>query len=148
VRRTAAATSWRSDEQERTVPTADVLKVTREMRFRAGKGILWGLVAGLPISAAVTANQHNNNFFGSSPRPIVFFLTDVACGLAGLVAVAGLKLPLDLVVYVAPPSAGQPAHTGLLPAAGDANRRCRLADSDAPPGAPAVVCGPAPRKAG
>jgi hypothetical protein len=125
------------------VPTAEVLKVSREMRFRAGKGFLWGMVAALPASAVVGANQGSTAFFGSSAKPIAFLMADVAGGLIGLVVVAGLKLPPDLVVYVAPSAAAQPARSGLLPPGDRDDRRCRLAAADAPPGAPALVCGPA-----
>jgi hypothetical protein len=100
---TAESTSWLGDhDRVRTVPTAEVCKVIRQIRHRAGKGYAWGLLACVP--AAVVVSRANEN-----DRPGSFFnaiLTEVICGFAGMLVAAGFKQPRDHVVYTAPGSCG------------------------------------------
>jgi hypothetical protein len=144
VKMTAESTSWRDGDRVRTVPTAEVRRVVRQLRFRAGKGFGWGAAGGAVVGYFVAAHQRNslNQAFG-------FIVFDLASGLAGMFVTTIMRQPPDQVVYVAP-DAGAPAAGGvprrsdlLAPAGGDV-LHCRLAARDARPGAPAVVCGPAP----
>ena len=99
---TAESTSWLGDgDRMRTVPTSEVCKVSRQVRHRAGKGYLWGLVACIPV--AVAANAQKSGDIGSSLQPII---AEALCAVLGMVVAAGLKLPRDRVVYSAPGSCG------------------------------------------
>jgi hypothetical protein len=100
---TAESTSWLGDgDRVRTVPTAEVCKVIRQIRHRAGKGYAWGLLACVP--AAVGISRANRNDPAGSFLDAL--LTEVVCGFAGMLVAAGFKLPRDRVVYVAPGSCG------------------------------------------
>jgi hypothetical protein len=94
---TAETTSWRGDhDRQRTVPTAEVCKVILQVRFRAGKGYAWGLLACAPIAYA-TADAQRDPLAGLG----VLLLTEALCPLAGIAVSAGLKQPPDRVVYSA-----------------------------------------------
>ena len=86
----------------RTVPTAEVCKVIRQVRHRAGKGYAWGLLGCIPIAVAV-ARRDNNDVSGGVLSAMV---ADAFCAFAGMLIAAGFKLPRDRVVYVAPGSCG------------------------------------------
>ena len=147
VKMTPESTSWRDGDRVRTVPTAEVRRVVRQIRFRAGKGFGWGAAGGAVVGYFVAAHQRNvdNQVLG-------FLVFDLASGLAGMFVTTIMRQPPDQVVYVAPGAAGAPAAGGAprrsdllapAPAGGDV-LHCRLAARDARPGAPAVVCGSAP----
>ena len=96
----AESTSWRGDgDRERTVPTAQVCKVTRQIRKRAGKGFAWGLLACAPVALA---DSHSR----SDPLDGLgrLLLDEALCGFLGMFVAAGLKQPPDRVVYAAPGS--------------------------------------------
>jgi hypothetical protein len=146
VKMTAESTSWRDGDRVRTVPTAEVRRVVRQIRFRAGKGFGWGAAGGAVAGFFIAAHQRD-----SLNQVAGFLVIDLASGLAGMFVTTIMRQPPDQVVYVAPdagvPSAGgAPRRSDLLappaPAGGDV-QHCRLAVRDARPGAPAVVCGPA-----
>src|SRR5436309_11219064 len=46
----AESTSWREGDRRREVPTSQVCKVIRQVRFRAGKGYAWGTLACAPVA--------------------------------------------------------------------------------------------------
>jgi hypothetical protein len=102
VTMTAETTSWRGDnDRQRMVPTADVCQVILQVRFRAGKGYAWGLLACAPVAYAVgDANK--------DPLDGLFalLLTEALCPLIGIAVSAGLKQPPDRVVYSAPGPCG------------------------------------------
>lgn len=151
VKMSAEATSWRDGDRVRTVPTAEVLRVVRQLRFRAGKGFGWGAAGGAVAGYFIAAHQHD-----TQNQVLGFIVLDIASGLAGMFVTTIMRQPPDQVVYVAPGAAGAPAAGGaprradlLAPApAGDDVQHCRLAQRDARPGAPAIVCGPAPATPG
>ena len=92
---TPESTSWRGDgDRERTVPTFQVCKVSREIRKRAGKGFAWGLLGGVPVALAYA---HSTDF----PLDSLFYFlaAELACGFLGMLVGAGLKQPPDRVVY-------------------------------------------------
>jgi hypothetical protein len=94
---TPESTSWRGDgDRERTVPTTQICKVTRQIRKRAGKGFAWGLLAGAPV-AVVSANSSRDPL----ARLTLFLFTEALCGFLGMFVGAGLKKPPDRVVYTA-----------------------------------------------
>ncbi|HEX4961612.1 MAG TPA: hypothetical protein VF173_12285 [Thermoanaerobaculia bacterium] len=96
---TPESTSWRGEgDRQRTVPTAEVCKVTRQVRHRAGKGYLWGLLACAPISISV-ADSHRNDLLGGG---FLGAFVEGLCPLIGLLVAAGFKQPPDRVVYSAP----------------------------------------------
>ena len=100
---TAESTSWLVEHSRvRTVPTAEVCKLIRQVRFRAGKGYAWGLLACAPIAAGVA----DANKKGLSGGFLPLLLTEMLCPFAGMVIAAGLKQPPDRVVYSAPGSCG------------------------------------------
>lgn len=146
VKMTAESTSWRDGDRVRTVPTADVRRVVRQLRFRAGKGFGWGAAGGAVVGYFIAAHQHD-----SENQVLGFILFDLASGLAGMFVTTIMRQPPDQVVYVAPgagapPAGGAPRRSDLLAPvpAGDGVQHCRLAARDARPGAPAVVCASAP----
>ncbi|HXO40368.1 MAG TPA: hypothetical protein VN999_02895 [Thermoanaerobaculia bacterium] len=146
VKMTAESTSWHDGDRVRTVPTAEVRRVVRQLRFRAGKGFGWGAAGGAVVGYFVAAHQRN-----ADNQVLGFLIFDLASGLAGMFVTTVMRQPPDQVVYVAPgagaPSAGGAARRSdlLAPApTGDDIQHCRLAARDARPGAPAVVCRPAP----
>ena len=99
---TAESTSWLGDDdQVRTVPTSEVCKVVRQIRYRAGLGYAWGLLACVPLAVAVSRNDNDftNGFLSA-------VASDLICGFAGMLIAAGFKQPPDRVVYVAPGSCG------------------------------------------
>ncbi|HEX3553555.1 MAG TPA: hypothetical protein VIA62_10035 [Thermoanaerobaculia bacterium] len=100
---TPESTSWLVNHgRVRTVPTAEVCQVIRQVRFRAGKGYAWGLLACAPLAYGV-GNANNKDLFGGFAS---LLLTEMVCPLAGLLITAGFKQPPDRVVYSAPGSCG------------------------------------------
>jgi len=99
---TAETTSWRGDhDRQRMVPTADVCQVILQVRFRAGKGYAWGLLACAPVAYAVgdaTKDPLEGLF--------ALLLTEALCPFIGMAVSAGLKQPPDRVVYSAPGPCG------------------------------------------
>jgi hypothetical protein len=92
---TPESTSWRGDgDHERTVPTAQVCKVSRQIRKRAGKGFAWGLLAGAPVALAYSHSQDL-----PLDRLSYFLAAELICGFLGMFIDAGLKQPPDRVVY-------------------------------------------------
>jgi uncharacterized membrane protein YfcA len=85
----------------RTVPTAEVRRVVREIRFRAGKGLGWGAVAGVAVGALIGAHQKD-----SLNQAFTYLLSDVATALGGMFVTTVLRQPPDRVVYVAPAGGG------------------------------------------
>jgi hypothetical protein len=83
------------------VPTAEVCQVSRQVRHRAGKGYLWGLVACIPVAAVVAGSKSDD--IGGALEPII---AEALCAVLGIVVAAGFKLPRDRVVYSAPGSCG------------------------------------------
>jgi hypothetical protein len=99
---TAETTSWRGDhDRQRMVPTADVCQVILQVRFRAGKGYAWGLLACAPIAYGA-ADAQKDPLAGLG----VLLLTEALCPLIGIAVSAGLKQPPDRVIYSAPGSCG------------------------------------------
>jgi hypothetical protein len=99
---TAETTTWRGDhDHRRSVPTAEVCQVILQVRFRAGKGYAWGLLACAPIAFAA-GNSEQDPLEGLS----LLLLTEALCPFIGMFAAAGLKQPPDRVVYAAPGSCG------------------------------------------
>jgi hypothetical protein len=137
VRMTAESTSWRDGDQVRTVPTAEVSRVTRQVRRRGWSGLGWGILAGLPVGWLVASTQHGEGTFISKQQATTFVLTDVACGLVGMIIDGSRRH--DQVVYAAAET-----RAGDAAAGGSASRHCRLAAEHAPPGSPAIDCAPAP----
>jgi hypothetical protein len=146
VRMTAESTSWRDGDQVRTVPTAEVSRVTREVRRRLWSGLGWGILAGIPVGLLVASGQKNPGgefSIASDQQVTTFVLVDLACGLAGMAISGALRQPR--VVYAAAgagPAAA--ASTAAAAASGSGSRHCRLAAGQAPPGSPALECAPAP----
>jgi hypothetical protein len=143
VKMTPGSTSWRDGDRVRTVPTAEVRRVVRQLRFRAGKGFGWGAAGGAVVGYFIAAHERN-----PSDQVLGFILFDLASGLAGMFVTTIMRQPPDQVVYVAPdagalPAGGAPRRSELSAPAGDGVLHCRLAARDARPGAPAVVCAPA-----
>jgi hypothetical protein len=144
VRMTADSTSWRDGDQVRTVPTAEVSRVTREVRRRLWSGFGWGVLAGLPVGFLVASTQKSPSGylnFASDQQVTTFVLVDLACGLAGMAISGALRQPR--VVYAAA-GAGTGGATPSAAAAASGSRHCRLAADQAPPGSPAIECEPAP----
>ena len=106
VKMTAESTSWRDGDRVRTVPTAEVRRVVRQIRFRAGKGFGWGAAGGAVAGFFIAAHQRDplNQVAG-------FLVIDLASGLAGMFVTTIMRQPPDQVVYVAP-DAGAPAAGG------------------------------------
>jgi len=99
---TAETTSWRGDhDRQRIVPTAEICKVTLQVRFRAGKGYAWGLLACAPIAYAA-GNSERDPLEGLG----VLLATELVCPFVGMIIGAGLKQPPDRVVYSAPAICG------------------------------------------
>src|SRR5436309_2294569 len=99
---TAESTSWLVNHgRVRTVPTAEVCQVIRQVRFRAGKGYAWGLLACAPIAYGAA---HGNKDPLAGIGTLLF--TEMICPFAGMLIAAGFKQPPDLVVYSAPGSCG------------------------------------------
>lgn len=97
----AETTSWREGEHQRSVPSSQVCKVVRQVRFRAGKGYAWGLLACAPFAwAAADAQKDPLAGLGA------LLLTEGLCPLIGLLVGAVLKEPPDRVVYAAAESCG------------------------------------------
>jgi hypothetical protein len=150
VKMSAESTSWRDGDRVRTVPTAEVRRVVRQLRFRAGKGFGWGAAGGAVVGYFVAAHQRN-----ADNQVLGFLVFDLASGLAGMFVTTVMRQPPDQVVYVAPdaggapPAGGAPRRSDLLAPApsGDGAHHCRLAARDARPGSPAVVCAAAPAAA-
>jgi hypothetical protein len=141
---TAETTSWRDGDRERTVPTVEVVKVTREIRFRAGKGLAWGLLVGVPVGLIVGSTQSgsaNQGFFAISDRAAATVVADLACGLLGMVVAGVFRQPPDRVVYRAPGVSGE-AHRSALAPVGGGEQHCRLASARTRPGSPGIECGP------
>jgi len=147
VKMTAESTSWRYGDRVRTVPTSEVRRVIRQVRFRAGKGLGWGAAGGAVAGYFIAAHQRD-----STNQVLGFIVITVASGLAGMFVTGVMRQPPDQVVYTAP-DAGAPSAGGTPPAGGGSallapggaggSLHCRLAAQDAAPGAPAIVCGPA-----
>lgn len=101
---TAETTSWRGDhDRQRIVPTKDVCEVVLQVRFRAGKGYAWGLLACAPIAYAA-ANQADHRDPLESVG--ILLVTELFCPFLGMGIAAGLKQPPDRVVYSAPGRCG------------------------------------------
>lgn len=99
---TAESTSWQGGgDHVRTVPTAQVCKVIRQVRYRAGKGYAWGLLACAPVAYGLSHGK-------SDPLEglAILFFSEALCGFAGMLVSAGFKQPPDRVVYSAPGSCG------------------------------------------
>ncbi|HEV7504087.1 MAG TPA: hypothetical protein VGS07_04180 [Thermoanaerobaculia bacterium] len=97
---TAETTSWRGDhDRQRIVPTKEVCEVILQVRFRAGKGYAWGLLACAPL-AIVAARANEDPLAGLA----TLVLTEALCPFIGMGIAAGLKQPADRVVYSAPGS--------------------------------------------
>lgn len=97
---TAETTSWRGDhDRQRIVPTKEVCQVTRQVRFRAGKGYAWGLLACAPLAYAAS-NANGDPLAGLG----ALLATEMLCPFLGMGIAAGLKQPPDRVVYTAPGS--------------------------------------------
>jgi hypothetical protein len=95
---TAETTSWRGDrDRQRMVPTAEVCKVILQVRFRAGKGYAWGLLACAPIAYGA-ADAERDPLAGLG----VLLFTEALCPFIGMAVSAGFKQPPDRVVYSAP----------------------------------------------
>ncbi|MFY9824527.1 MAG: hypothetical protein WAM82_24335 [Thermoanaerobaculia bacterium] len=102
---TMETTTWRGDhDRQRSVPTSEVCKVIRQVRFRAGKGYAWGLLACAPVAAA--AGQTNNRNGDPLEGLALLLLTEALCPFIGMAVSAGFKQPPDRVVYSAPGSCG------------------------------------------
>jgi len=100
---TAESTSWLGGgDRVRTVPTTEVCKVVRQVRHRAGKGYVWGLLACAPFAVAVS--RDHSDFDPLEVLNAAAF--DALCAFAGMLIGAGFKQPPDRVVYVAPGSCG------------------------------------------
>jgi hypothetical protein len=94
---TAETTSWRGDhDRQRIVPTAEVCKVILQIRFRAGKGYAWGLLACAPIAYGA-ADAQRDPFAGLG----VLVVTEALCPFIGMAVSAGFKQPPDRVIYSA-----------------------------------------------
>ena len=101
---TAESTSWLVNHGRiRTVPTAEVCTVIRQVRFRAGKGYAWGLLACAPIAYGVANGSRDQDPLRGLGA---LLLTEMLCPFAGMLIAAGFKQPPDLVVYSAPGSCG------------------------------------------
>ncbi|HYX25320.1 MAG TPA: hypothetical protein VFC23_14285 [Thermoanaerobaculia bacterium] len=101
---TAESTSWLVNHgRVRTLPTAEVCQVIRQVRFRAGKGYAWGLLACAPIAYGVANGYQSRDPLGGVAS---LLFTEMLCPLAGMLIAAGLKQPPDRVVYSAPGSCG------------------------------------------
>jgi len=101
---TAETTSWREGERSRSVPTSEICKVLREVRFRGGKGYAWGLLACAPV-AHVIANSTKDPLEALGE----ILLIEGLCPLIGVFVAAVLKEPPDRVVYAAAESCGRSA---------------------------------------
>jgi len=100
----ADTTSWRDGEGRRSVPTAKVCKVVRQVRFRAGKGYAWGLLACAPVAWGVA--QGEKDPLAGLGR---LLLVEGICPLLGIFVASVLKNPPDRTVYAAAGSACEPA---------------------------------------
>jgi hypothetical protein len=147
VRMTAESTSWRDGDQVRTVPTADVSRVTREVRRRLWSGLGWGVLAGIPVGLLVASGQKNTSggfyYIASDQQVTAFVLVDLACGLAGMAISGALRQPRVVYVAAGAGAPGVPASTAAA-TSGSGSRHCRLAAGQPPPGSPAIECAPAP----
>jgi hypothetical protein len=101
VEMTAESTSWTKDDHKRTVPTAEVCKVIRQIRHRAGKGYAWGLVACAP--GALASGSGTKDPLAALGNLLIF---EGLCPFIGMFVFAALKQPPDRVVYSAPGSCG------------------------------------------
>ncbi len=101
---TAETTSWRGDhDRQRIVPTKEVCKVILQVRFRAGKGYAWGLLACAPLAIAAARADNNEDPLRGLGTLLV---TEIFCPFLGMGIAAGFKQPPDRVVYSAPGSCG------------------------------------------
>ena len=146
VRMTAESTSWLADDRERTVATAEVSSVTRQVRRRLWSGFGWGALAGLPVAYLVANQQSKSTCSGiscsgvSDSQVVAFVLTDLACGMAGMVISGAFRQPQ--VVYLATPPRAAAAAGAPGAQSASAIRHCRLAAEPSPPGSPAIECAP------
>jgi hypothetical protein len=102
VTMTTETTSWRGDDdRRRIVPTKEVCEVTLQVRFRAGKGYAWGLLACAPL--AIAADQANRDPLAGL---VTLLLVEGICPLFGMGIALGFKEPPDRVVYSAQGSCG------------------------------------------
>lgn len=135
VKMTAESTSWRDGDQVRTVPTAEVSRVTRQVRWRAAKGLAWGAVGGLPVALLINNNAVRSR--RSNNQGVVLVLAELGSAALGMFIAGAVRLPPDRVVYKVA-TARAAAATG-----GSGSRHCRLAADPAPPASPAIECAPA-----
>jgi hypothetical protein len=98
---TADATSWFDGEHARTVPTAEVCKVIRQIRHRAGKGYAWGLLGCAPLAIAI--GKSTDDPLAGLGRLVI---SEGLCAFFGMFVAAALKQPPDRVVYTAPGACG------------------------------------------
>ncbi|HZF07382.1 MAG TPA: hypothetical protein VFE33_01195 [Thermoanaerobaculia bacterium] len=101
---TADSTAWFDGDHARSVPTAEVCKVTLQIRHRAGKGYAWGLLGCAPV--ALVASHSEADPLDSLGRLLI---TEAVCALFGILVFSGMRVPPDRVVYTAPNACG-PAH--------------------------------------
>lgn len=101
---TVDSTVWFDGEHARSVPTAEICKVTRQISHRAGKGYAWGLLGCAPV--ALLAGQNEHDPFAGLGRLLA---TEAVCALAGILVFSGMHLPPDRVIYTAPTPCGPPA---------------------------------------
>lgn len=92
------STSWREDDRRREVPTSQVCKVIRQLRFRAGKGYAWGTLACAPIALGISSAQ-SDPFAGLG----YLILIEGLCPLIGIFIARGSS---ERVVYEAPGRCG------------------------------------------
>ena len=99
---TAESTSWFDGEHARSVPTAEVCKVIRQIRHRAGKGYAWGLLGCAPVAIAISRDHNDDPLAGLG----TLLLSEGLCALVGMFIASGMKQPPDRVVYTAPGACG------------------------------------------
>ena len=98
---TVETTSWRGDhDRQRIVPTKEVCEVILQVRFRAGKGYAWGLLACAPLAIAAARGNNKDPFAALG----TLLATEIFCPFLGMGIAAGFKQPPDRVVYSAPGS--------------------------------------------
>jgi hypothetical protein len=103
---TEDTTSWQEGGRRRSVPTADVCEVDRQIRHRAGKGYAWGLLGCAPVAIAISHSDRSEVPLGQVAS---LLLSEGICAFIGMFIAAGLKEPPDRVVYTAPGDCA-PAH--------------------------------------